>query len=130
VGDIAEEIGSIRPVYRELGAEFAQTVDLLLLTGRHARSMSVGARGAGMPKDAVIDCGKSILKATEILEGHLKSGDVLLIKGRYEQRLARVGLAVAGKTVNCRLKSCAVKGLQCESCPALAKGWPSALTDI
>ena len=130
LGDITEEMGSVRAIYRDLGDELGQIADLLLLTGRHARSVAVGARRAGMAAEAVIDCGKNIFKATEILESYLLPGDVLLLKGRYEQRLRRIALALAGKTVNCRLSQCDVKGLHCETCPALAKGWPSNLTEI
>jgi UDP-N-acetylmuramoyl-tripeptide--D-alanyl-D-alanine ligase len=130
LGDITEEIGSVRPIYRDLGAQLGEIVDLLLLTGRYARSVGVGARRAGMASESVIDCRKDIFKAIEILGAYLKSGDVVLLKGRYEQRLRRVALALAGETVNCRLSKCEVKGLHCESCSALANGWPPGVTEI
>jgi len=130
LGDITEEIGSVRPVYRELGAELGEVVDLLMLTGRYARSIGVGARMAGMPSESVIDCHKDIFKASEILGAYLQEGDVVLLKGRFEQRLRRVALMLAGETVNCRLKTCTVKGLHCESCAARVKGWPANVTGI
>jgi len=45
----------------------APIVDLLLLTGRHARSIGVGARRAGMPGESVIDCDKNIFRHGELL---------------------------------------------------------------
>jgi UDP-N-acetylmuramoyl-tripeptide--D-alanyl-D-alanine ligase len=125
LGDITEEIGSVRPIYRDLGVALGEIVDLLLLTGRHARSVGVGARRAGMSPENVIDCRKDIFKATEVLESYLKEGDVVLLKGRFEQRLRRIALTLSGKTVRCRLSLCDLKGLHCETCPALEKGWPS-----
>ena len=130
MGDISEEIGSVRPVYREIGADIAHNLDLLLLTGRHARSIAVGARRAGMDPETVINCEKDIFRAAEYLQSYLRPGDVVLLKGRYEQRLRRIAFILADRTVNCRLRLCTITGLQCEECPALKSGWPSRMIRI
>jgi len=60
--------------------------------------------------------------AVEALKDDLRAGDVVLIKGRDTQRLARVAFALMGRQVRCELKSCDAK-VECEPCPMLERGW-------
>jgi hypothetical protein len=83
-----------------------------------------------MEKGKVIDCEKNIFQAAEILGTSLRSGDVVLLKGRYEQRLRRIVFILEGRAVNCCLNRCSITGLHCETCPALKTGWPSHITSI
>jgi UDP-N-acetylmuramoyl-tripeptide--D-alanyl-D-alanine ligase len=130
VGDITEESGGVRALYRRIGGELAGIVERLLLVGRHSRSISVGARRAGLPAEAVSDCAKDIFKAAEFLREFLEPGDVVLLKGRFEQRLQRIALSLQGRNVRCKVSSCHIMGLHCESCPALGKGWPAMIRQV
>jgi hypothetical protein len=53
----------------------------------------------------------------------LKPGDVVLVKGRDTQRLERVSLALSGRPVRCDIDFCDIKGMRCEVCPMLERGW-------
>jgi hypothetical protein len=61
------------------------------------------------------------MEAVELLRNELGPGDVVLIKGRNEQRLARAALALAGRTVRCRRETCDMDFVFCEQCPLLVK---------
>ena len=45
----------------------------------------------------------------------------VLIKGRWQQALGRVGLALAGRDVQCRADPCPFKQMLCDICPFLER---------
>jgi hypothetical protein len=62
--------------------------------------------------------------AVQLLERELQAGDVVLIKGRTNQRLERVALALQGRQVGCTITACPAHSAQeCASCPMLGRGW-------
>ena len=63
-------------------------------------------------------------EAYEILESLVEPGDTVLIKGRHQQRLARLALALEGQRVQCRATECNLKAMRCDYCDHLSTGWP------
>ena len=67
---------------------------------------------------------KDVIQVLEQL-GDLGPGDVVLVKGRDTQRLSRISLALAGRTVRCDIPRCHAP-VDCEECPMLERGWNGA----
>jgi UDP-N-acetylmuramoyl-tripeptide--D-alanyl-D-alanine ligase len=63
--------------------------------------------------------------AVALLQQDLRAGDVVLVKGRWGQRLDRVALALAGRQVGCDISYCSARAARCGACPMLARGWRS-----
>jgi hypothetical protein len=60
-------------------------------------------------------------EARDLLREQLQPNDVVFIKGRWQQALGRVGLALAGREVRCVANPCPFKRMLCDVCPFLAK---------
>jgi len=123
LGDVSEAAGSQGPIYRHLGARVAQVASrAVFIAGRWSRTYATGAKQGGLPRGALINARRSVTMVVEALQDDLRPGDVVLIKGRDTQRLARVALALMGRQVRCELTSCDAK-VECEPCPMLERGW-------
>ena len=123
LGDVSEPVGSTGPVYRHLGERVAQVASrAVFVTGDNFRKYAAGAKRGGLPLGAVVNARGSVKRAAEALQDDLRPGDVVLIKGRDTQRLARVALALMGRQVRCELTLCDVE-VQCDRCPMLERGW-------
>jgi hypothetical protein len=81
-----------------------------------------GLLRAGLPAGSVVDTGSSPAGAIHFLRDNLRSGDVVLIKGRVRQKLARIGLALEGREVNCTLPACQFRSADCDVCSLLERG--------
>ncbi|MBW1743272.1 MAG: hypothetical protein JRJ47_07550, partial [Deltaproteobacteria bacterium] len=125
LGEVSEPLGSQGPIYRHLGERIPQVASkaILVCGTNSSKSYSGGAKRSGFPPQALVRVGNDVLKAVEALEGDLGPGDVVLIKGRDNQRLDRVWLALAGRTVRCDIDDCDTKAVECVSCPMLERGW-------
>ncbi|HXJ82953.1 MAG TPA: Mur ligase family protein [Candidatus Methylomirabilis sp.] len=124
LGDVSEPPGSPGPVYRRIGARASATAALTVCVGEGHKRYASGARRFGAPEGTIVDAGRSPLRAAEIVRETLGPGDVVLIKGRNNQRLERVALALQGHRVVCDIPVCrAVPQLRCSSCPMLSRGW-------
>ena len=55
----------------------------------------------------------------ELLRRELRQGDVVLIKGRNNQKLGRIPLELAGVKVECRRLTCELRRIRCQGCPML-----------
>ncbi len=123
-GDVEEPPGSAGPIYGHIGERVGKIASraIFICGNRSFQGYRSGAKTGGLPKSELINAGRSILKPIEILRDDLKSGDVVLIKGRCNQRLARIALALAGRTVRCNISFCKT-GISCEHCPMLERGW-------
>jgi hypothetical protein len=64
------------------------------------------------------------LEFIEQLRGELGEGDVALIKGRTQQGLSRIALALEGRAVRCGAGACPVTATICPHCPNLERGAP------
>lgn len=126
IGEISEERGS--DDYRRIGAQSA-FLDRIIFVGttKHMESFRSGARKAGLARDKV-ERARNAHEALEML-GDLGVGDVVFTKGRWQQALGRVGLALAGRDVQCRADPCPFKRMLCDICPYLEQpftGLPSS----
>jgi UDP-N-acetylmuramoyl-tripeptide--D-alanyl-D-alanine ligase len=119
IGEIAEESG--RDAYRVVGRQ-AAFLDRVIFVGttKNMQAFRAAAVKAGFRHDRV-ERAHNAHEALELVQGDLHEGDVLFIKGRWQQALGRVGLALAGRDVQCRADPCPFKRMLCDVCPFLEK---------
>ena len=91
LGELAVE------AHRQAGLEAAAAADLLVAVGgADAGAMAAAARDAGMAEDAVLQA-EGAEEAATILRRHLRSGDVVLVKGSRGVGLDRTVAALVGE---------------------------------
>jgi UDP-N-acetylmuramoyl-tripeptide--D-alanyl-D-alanine ligase len=117
-GNIDSPPGSPAQTYGVLGERAGQIADQAIFVGNSFQPFRAGAVRGGMAKSAVVDAGLFVLKAAEAL-GELGEGDVVLIKGRGDQRLDRIALALQGRRVACGILKCELKAVRCNGCSQL-----------
>jgi UDP-N-acetylmuramoyl-tripeptide--D-alanyl-D-alanine ligase len=117
IGEIAEETGN--QDYRDVGAK-AAFVDRLLFvgSGKKFQALRASAVAAGMAAERVERVANA-QAAIAVLRHQIGPTDVLFIKGRWQQALGRVGLALAGRDVKCTADPCPFKRMLCDVCPFL-----------
>ena len=122
IGQITEPPGSLGQIWRDLGRRIAEIASRAVYLGpkKEFARLRVGATSEGMPSESLSHVGRSVSRAIELVKGDLHPGEVILLKGRYEQRLERVALALSGRRVECDQVLCFVKGLRCRSCERLS----------
>ncbi len=125
MGEVSEPPGSQGPIYREIGGEMAAIFDQIVIVGVNYQRYASGATKAGFSREQIFDAGNSIMEAIRYLKKHLKSGDIVFIKGRDTQRLERISLALMGRKVKCDIQSCDARPHRCDTCPMLETGWTS-----
>jgi UDP-N-acetylmuramyl pentapeptide synthase len=124
LGPASEPPGSQGPIYRDIGTRLAGIISLAVIIGsdRIRRSYAGGAESAGLARSAFLSADESARNATGILRRELRPGDVVLIKGRSEQRLERIALGLMGRAVRCDIPECRLKISACANCPMLERG--------
>jgi UDP-N-acetylmuramoyl-tripeptide--D-alanyl-D-alanine ligase len=123
LGDVSEPPQRQSVLYARLGERVASVVHRVLFVGRAGKSYRVGTKHAGLALTAVTLCGNDIMVALAALRDDLAEGDVVLLKGRYGQRLERLALALQGTDVRCNLTFCDAINLPCSRCAMLTRGW-------
>ncbi len=125
LGEIDDPPGSVWPHYRRVGERVGRVATRAVIVGTEEsfRHYAAGARQAGSGADAMVHAGPNVRSAIELLRRELGPGDVVLIKGRWGQRLGRVALALAGRRVNCDITYCSLRTGRCARCPMLERGW-------
>ena len=123
MGDIAEPPQPHGPVYWRVGARLAAVCDRIVVVGsRSLRQRLVsGARKAGYDAARFLFAGNDWRRAVAAIAEDLGPGDVVLVKGRNEQCLARASLALAGRVVRCGQRSCRLRDGHCDGCPRLER---------
>ena len=116
LGDISEPPGSQGPIYRRIGRKTAECADLCYFYGNFQR-YAAGARESGQAAKIVRT--KDLDDLIRALRAEIRTGDLVLVKGRDTQRLDRVSLALSGRPVKCRLTACRIKAFRCSRCPLL-----------
>ncbi len=119
LGEISEPPGSQGPLYRELGRRFAGFIDFGVHVGRMHRRYAAESERAGLPRDRFVNADTSVIRAAELLRAELRPGDLVLIKGRDNQKLQRVTLQLMGREVRCDIYRCDIKKIECDVCPML-----------
>lgn len=90
LGDMGELGSDEARLHEEVGAACAEAgVDLLVTIGELARHIAAGARLAGMPASAIIEC-SDVDAAVSALEPELAPGDVVLVKASRFMGLEKV----------------------------------------
>jgi UDP-N-acetylmuramoyl-tripeptide--D-alanyl-D-alanine ligase len=120
-GPIAEPPGSAGPLYRALGERIARIAQLAVFVDSY-REYKGGVFKGGMKRDDVFDAGADLAAAVEFLRRELRKGDVVLIKGRDSQKLARIAYSLEGRKVGCTVTACR-GSTGCETCAMLERGW-------
>lgn len=123
LGEVSEPPGSQGPIYRHIGKRIAKIASRAIFLGGNFQRYAAGATRGGLPRDALFNAHRSVLKAIEELRHDLGPGDVVLIKGRDTQRLDRIPLALMGRKVRCDISFCKATLLRCGGCPMLERGW-------
>lgn len=104
--------------YESIARHVAEVADRVILVGSRARLFSLGWQGL-LDADTV-HLAASVGEVTELLRGELRAGDVVLLKGRGEQKLSRIALALSNKDVRCGLEFCRFENVLCQECPNLS----------
>jgi len=123
LGEVSEPPGSQGPIYREIGERIASLAYRAIFIGGNFQRYAAGIRRGGLPSSSMMDAERSVLKAAEFLREDLRPGDAVLIKGRDNQRLDRITLALIGKKVYCDIDFCDTRAVRCETCPNLERGY-------
>jgi UDP-N-acetylmuramoyl-tripeptide--D-alanyl-D-alanine ligase len=125
LGEVSEPPGSPGPIYRKIGEQIAKTADHVILIGKKRgfqNYRSGASRIAGVSRALFTYAQEDVLNAVGILQGILAPGDVVLVKGRGNQRLERISLALTDRTVKCYISRCDA-WIGCDMCPMLEMGW-------
>jgi UDP-N-acetylmuramoyl-tripeptide--D-alanyl-D-alanine ligase len=130
LGDVSEPPGSVGPIYRQLGEQAARAATDVLLVGKQVRRYRTGLKQGGLSPGAVRYIGDGLLEALTQLRGELGPGDIVLLKGRREQKLERIALGLHGRQVRCALRQCPAIGLRCVDCARLETGWPDRVPTL
>ncbi len=105
--------------YRSCGTELAAAGDRLVLVTTSLRKrdlLTAAAIEAGLAAESITAVDGNLPAAVKYLRAELQPGDVVLIKGRFHERLSRVALALAGLDVRCWIPRCEPKLLYCRRC--------------
>lgn len=89
-GDMLELGTQSERLHQQVGEKVAATqLDLLITVGERSRDMARGAIARGFPKDKTMHFATSI-EAGKYLQGIIKIGDVLLVKGSQGMRMEKI----------------------------------------
>jgi UDP-N-acetylmuramyl pentapeptide synthase len=123
LSNISDPPNPQRQAYRMIGHRFAQFADFALLLGSMDQAYASGAAAAGMPRERIIKFHNDLRHAVEVLQNTLEPGDVLVVKGRLDDHLERITLALSGRRIGCWRTVCRSRAYRCSNCPMLEKGW-------
>jgi len=128
LGDVSEPQGSQGSIYRALGARLAGIADYAVFLGRKTDAYKAGARRADLAQEAMAAVGHDVALAACLVRERLQPGDVVLVKGRDNERLDRVSLALMGREVRCTRAHCYFLKTRCEECSLLCRSDAAART--
>ena len=123
LGEISEPPNPQHATYRRIGERVGRVAAHFLVVGTMIKDYRPGARAGGMDPARVVPAGDTPRVVAATLAALLEPGDVVLVKGRDTQRLARVCLILQGRRVGCEIRSCHLRTITCDECPMLERGW-------
>ncbi len=123
LGEISEPPNPQHATYRRIGERVGRVAAHFLVVGTMIKDYRPGARTGGMDAARIVAAGDTPGAVAARLAALLEPGDVVLVKGRDTQRLARVCLILQGRTVGCEIRSCHLRTISCDECPMLERGW-------
>jgi len=117
--DIDDAPGNYRECLREIGSRAAGVVHkIYCFTSKdHGRPLRAAAVSAGMDFDSIVFLDSDLDLAFNTLKQDLLPGDVLLLKGRQNNKIQRLTLMLMGHEVTCRVRYCDLKPTSCLDCP-------------
>ncbi len=125
LGDVTDYPGQSGDTYRRIGDRVGRIADRAVFLGDHAKTYAAAAFRAGMPRERITKAKDDLPAAIRALPPDLGAGDVVLIKGRSNQRLGRIALALQGRRIKCLIDSCPLfESVSCDHCGMLERGWP------
>ena len=126
LGEMDEPPPQEAVAYRALGARVAAMAARAIFVGHKFRRYGPGATSGGLAADQVLRA-RDVHDALALVRADLGPGDVVLLKGRWQQRLGRIALALEGRDVRCRADPCPFRRMLCDLCPLLERpfaGYP------
>jgi UDP-N-acetylmuramoyl-tripeptide--D-alanyl-D-alanine ligase len=118
IGNISDSLEAEPERSERVGREVATSADVAIFVGGFWRRSREGARAAGMADGNVFGF-ESLQEAGAFLGREFGKGDLILLKGGYEDHLSRIYFQQTG-TVRCWIKKCN-KDILCDECSDL--GW-------
>ncbi|HZU86862.1 MAG TPA: cyanophycin synthetase, partial [Anaerolineaceae bacterium] len=94
LGDMYELGRYERQGHEKVGARAAEVCSELVAVGELARMIAESARRAGMPTHAITWI-PTVAEAIKFLDGHLRAGDVVLVKGSHGLRMDQIVTALS-----------------------------------
>ena len=121
MGEISEPPAPAGPLYWRVGARLARICHKVAVVGSRSsyQRFTSGVRKAGGDAERLVRAGHDWRRAVEAIAAELRAGDVVLVKGRNEQCLARASLALMGNDVRCSRTMCTARAGLCDGCPLL-----------
>jgi UDP-N-acetylmuramoyl-tripeptide--D-alanyl-D-alanine ligase len=116
LGSISDSREKSRVRFRRLGQQAAQVADLAIFVGEHGHHAVKAAIATGLAKDQVREFVTPAQTAV-YLKTELRSGDLVLIKGRATEHLSRIVFAQFGQ-IGCWTTFCR-KRISCDTCDQL-----------
>jgi UDP-N-acetylmuramoyl-tripeptide--D-alanyl-D-alanine ligase len=117
--------------FRWVASQIRGAVEAALFVGAHANIAARAAGDAGLPA-AGVHAFDDLQQASAALSGMIGEGDVVLLRGRRDDRLVRVAYGLLGD-VACRKTSCSLRP-PCDGCDELgacdALGQPTTLRPL
>jgi len=89
LGDMGELGTFSEAEHRNVGLQAASVVDLLVCVGEKARDIANGAREAGLESEKIREFVNSV-EAGRFMDGEVKQGDIVLVKGSQSMRMEKV----------------------------------------
>ena len=116
-----------RPVYRRVAARAAELADEIIVVGPTAPFYSAELERHRISNSRLhtVQMFRQVSDAGHYLKSRLRPGDVVFIKGRKSERLARLALALEGREVRCDVEGCRLHFQNCDDCALLEKCSPS-----
>lgn len=122
-GEITEPPDPQHQQYVRIGERAGAIVDFAVVVGKKCKAYRSGLRRGGLSTDQIVDAGRSWEAALNALPDDLGTEDVVLLKGRHDERLERIALSLQGRSVRCKLVTCNTPLTRCDGCPMLETGW-------
>jgi UDP-N-acetylmuramoyl-tripeptide--D-alanyl-D-alanine ligase len=116
MSDISDSREKPRDRLRKLGKVASQVSDLAVFIGEYGHHAVKAAIGSGMKPECVLDF-KDLYRAALYLQSELRSGDLVLLKGRATDHLSRVFFTQFGP-IGCWKTKCR-KTFVCDFCEDL-----------
>lgn len=117
--DVSDSPEKPRKRVRDIGRAAAGVADAAIFLGEHSEYGKKGAIASGMREDQVWNF-YNIEDAARHLRSEVRSGDLVLLRGRRADHTARMALSFTHE-VTCWRNRC-TKGMHCDECPQLSEG--------